>query len=91
MKFIGEQDQKQDTLEIRRSIVCVVYKPDPTKLEMFATIEQRFEEIVKSFSEYMLEDQTLRTYVIIGPLSRINDFGQSFNKIKETHIESLFI
>lgn len=91
LKFIGEQEQKQDTSEIKRSIVTVVYKSDPSKLEMFSGIEQRFDDIVKTFSEYMMESQTLRIYVIIGKLSRINDFMQEFNKIKETLIESLFI
>ena len=91
LKFIGEQEQKQDTSEIKRSIVTVVYKSDPSKLEMFSGIEQRFDDIVKTFSEYMMESQILRIYVIIGKLSRINDFMQEFNKIKETLIESLFI
>ena len=91
LKFIGEQEQKQQTSEIKRSIVTLVYKPDSSKLEMFAGIEHRFEEVVKSFSEYMLDEQTLRIYVVIGKLSRINDFTQSFNKIKETLIETLFI
>ena len=91
LKFIGEQEQKQDTSEIKRSIITVVYKSDPSKLEMFSGIEQRFDDIVKTFSEYMMKDQTLRIYVIIGKLSRINDFTQSFNKIKETLIDSLFI
>ena len=91
LKFIGEQEQKQNTSEIKRSIITVVYTPDPSKLEMFSTIEHRFEDIVKSFSEYMLDEQTLRIYVIIGEMTRINDFTQSFNKIKEALIESLFI
>ncbi len=91
LKFIGEQEQKQDTSEIKRSIVTVVYKSDPTKMEMFSGIEQRFDDIVKTFTEYMMKDQILRIYVIIGKLSRINDFTESFNKIKETMINSLFI
>lgn len=91
LKFIGEQEQKQDTSEIKRSIVTVVYKSDPSKLEMFSGIEQRFDDIVKTFSEYMMKDQTLRIYVIIGKLSRINDFTQEFNKIKETLINSQFV
>ncbi|TFG20825.1 MAG: ribbon-helix-helix protein, CopG family [Promethearchaeota archaeon] len=91
LKFIGEQEQKQDTSEIKRSIVTVVYKSDPTKMEMFSSIEQRFDDIVKTFTEYMMKDQILRIYVIIGKLSRINDFTESFNKIKDTMIDSLFI
>ncbi|MHA1109991.1 MAG: CopG family ribbon-helix-helix protein [Promethearchaeota archaeon] len=91
LKFIGEQEQKQYTSEIKRSIVTVVYKSDPSKLEMFSGIEQRFDDIVKTFSEYMMKEQTLRIYVIIGKMSRINDFTQAFNKIKETLIESIFI
>ena len=91
LKFIGEQEQKIDTSEIKRSIITVVYKSDPSKLEMFSGIEQRFDDIVKTFSEYMMKDQTLRIYVIIGKMSRINDFTQAFNKIKETLIESLFV
>ena len=91
LKFIGEQERKQQSSEIKRSIVTIVYKPDPSKSELFATNEQRFEDIVKSFSEYMLEDQILRIYVIIGEISRINDFTESFNKIKETLVDSLYI
>jgi metal-responsive CopG/Arc/MetJ family transcriptional regulator len=91
MKFIGEQEQKEDTQEIKRSIITVVYKSDPSKLEMFAGIEQRFEDIVKTFSEYSLDEHIVRIYIIIGKLSRINDFMESFNKIKETPLKVLFI
>ncbi len=91
LKFIGDQEKKQDTKEIKRAIITLVYKPDPSKLEMFASIELRYDDIVKTFSEYMLDDQTIRIYILIGQVSRINDFTQSFNKIKETLIESIFI
>lgn len=91
LKFIADQERKQNTSDIKRTIATVAYKPDPNKQELFASIEHRFEDIVKSFSEYMLDDQTLRIYVVIGELSRINDFTQSFNKIKESLIETIFI
>ncbi len=91
LKFISGHKQQHSSSEIKRSIIPVVYTPDATKLEMFASIEHRFEDVVKSFSEYMLDDQTLRIYVVIGALSRINDFMQAFNKIKDTLIESLLI
>ncbi|MBN2154756.1 MAG: ribbon-helix-helix protein, CopG family [Candidatus Lokiarchaeota archaeon] len=91
LKFIGEHERRQDSLEIKRAIISVIYSPDPSKSEEFATIEHRFEDIVKSFSEYMLDEQTLRIYVIIGEHSRIYDFTQSFNKIKDTLTASTFI
>jgi CopG family nickel-responsive transcriptional regulator len=91
LKFISEQQQQQNSSDIKRAIISVVYSPDQSKLEDFSAIENRFEDIVKSFSEYLLEDQTLRMYVIIGSMSRINDFTQSFNKIKDTLVDSLYI
>ena len=91
LKFISEHKQQQSSTEIKRCVIPVVYSPDANKLEMFASIEHRFEDAVKSFSEYMLDEQTLRIYVLIGALSRINDFKQAFNKIKDTRIESLLI
>ena len=91
LKFIGEYERKQDSSEIKRSIVTMLYSPDIAKLEEISSIEYRFEDIVKSFSEYVLENQTLRIYIVIGKASRITDFMQSFNKIKDTFIESLFI
>jgi len=91
LKFIGEYERKQDSSEIKRSIVTMLYSPDIAKLEEISSIEYRFEDIVKSFSEYVLENQTLRIYIVIGKASRITDFMQSFNKIKDTLIESLFI
>jgi len=91
LKFIGEQERKQDSSEIKRSIISIVYKPDPSKTESFTTIEHRFEDIVKSFSEYMLTDEILRIYVIIGEVSRINDFTESFNKIKDALVNFQYI
>jgi len=42
LKFISEHKQ-QSSSEIKRSIISVVYTPDANKLEMFASIEHRFE------------------------------------------------
>ena len=91
LQFIQTYEDKRKMEGIKRAIISVSYKSDLDTLEILSGIDHRFEVEIKTFSEYVLDNNTIRVYIAIGDINRLNDFLFAFNRIKESQTNIMFI
>ena len=75
---------------IKKAVISVFYKVEIDTLEIISKIDNRFSEIIKTYSEFAVR-KMIRVYIIIGKIDRLNDFYQAFNVIRDIQTNIHFI
>lgn len=90
LQFIKSKQLLKKEKGIKKAIISVFYKVEFDTLENISKIDNRFSEIIKIFSEFAV-GKTIRVYIVIGKIDRLNDFFQAFNVIRDIQTNMHFI
>ena len=90
LQFIKSKQLLKKEKGIKKAIISVFYKVEFDTLENISKIDNRFSEIIKTFSEFAV-GKTIRVYIVIGKIDRLNDFFQAFNVIRDIQTNMHFI
>ena len=88
--FIKSKQVLKKEKGIKKAVLSVFYKVEFDTLENISKIDNRFSEIIKIFSEFAV-GKTIRVYIVIGKIDRLNDFFQAFNVIRDIQTNMHFI
>jgi metal-responsive CopG/Arc/MetJ family transcriptional regulator len=88
--FIKSKQVLKKEKGIKKAVISVFYKVEFDTLENISKIDNRFSEIIKTFSEFAV-GKTIRVYIVIGKIDRLNDFFQAFNVIRDIQTNMHFI
>lgn len=90
LQFIKSKQVLKKEKGIKKAVISVFYKVEFDTLENISKIDNRFSEIIKIFSEFAV-GKTIRVYIVIGKIDRLNDFFQAFNVIRDIQTNMHFI
>ncbi len=90
LQFIKSKQLLKKEKGIKKAVISVFYKVEFDTLENISKIDNRFSEIIKIFSEFAV-GKTIRVYIVIGKIDRLNDFFQAFNVIRDIQTNMHFI
>lgn len=90
LQFIKSKQLLKKEKGIKKAVISVFYKVEFDTLETISKIDNRFSEIIKTFSEFAV-GKTIRVYIVIGKIDRLNDFFQAFNVIRDIQTNMHFI
>ena len=88
--FIKSKEELKKERGIKKAVISVFYKVEIDTLENISKIDNRFSEIIKTYSEFAV-GKTIRVYIVIGKIDRLNDFFQAFNVIRDIQTNIHFI
>jgi metal-responsive CopG/Arc/MetJ family transcriptional regulator len=89
LQFLNSISELKKLKGIKRVVVSIVYESDIDTLESISKIDHLFEDIIKLYSEYSLTKEKIKNYLVIGDVTKIKDFIEAFNKIR--NIQSNFM
>lgn len=76
---------------LKRMIISVLYEPDLESIEGLSRTDHIFEDIIKIYSEYMLEKERIKTYTVIGDIAKIKDLMADLRKIRNAQVNYMMI
>ena len=90
LAFIKSKGILKKEKGIKKAVISVFYKVELDTLEIISKIDNRFSEIIKTYSEFAI-GKNIRVYIVIGKSDRLNDFYQAFNVIRDIQTNFHFI
>ena len=90
LAFIKSKGILKKEKGIKKAVISIFYKVELDTLEIISKIDNRFSEIIKTYSEFSI-GKTIRVYIVIGKSDRLNDFYQAFNVIRDIQTNFHFI
>ena len=85
--FIKDYENRKKITGIKKALMVVQYEADLDTLEIISSTEHLFENEIKTYIQYKFDSQTVRIYLVVGDMKRLNDFAEKFNQIKDKKSE----
>jgi metal-responsive CopG/Arc/MetJ family transcriptional regulator len=89
--FIKDYESRKKIGGIKKALMVLQYVADIDTLDIISSTEHRFENEIKTYIQYIIDSRTIRIYLVIGDMNRLNDFVESFNQIKDKKSEFMVI